>query len=91
LFVTFTESESVTIGLAVKYLDDATGESTTYAYYRGPDAGANVLVGYEFYNQIFLQLNGQLGFLKINPDYGLLNDKASKKNMGFGLSVGYRF
>jgi hypothetical protein len=75
----------------VKYLADASEEPTTYVYYRGLDAGANIFFGYEFYNGILLQLNGQMGLLKVNSDYGLPNDKTSKKNMGFGLSVGYRF
>jgi hypothetical protein len=44
---------------------------------------------------LFLQLNAQLGMLKINPEdnrnikaYG---DQLSVKNTGFGLSLGYRF
>jgi hypothetical protein len=86
-----TQSGPVTIKLSVKYLADASGEPTTYVYYRGPDAGANIFVGYEFYSQIFCQLNAQMGLMKINPDYGYPNDVTSKKNFGFGLSAGYRF
>jgi hypothetical protein len=82
---------TVTTELKVKYLTDASEEPTTYVYYRALDAGANIFFGYEFYNGIFLQLNGQMGLLKVNCDYGLPNDKTSKKNIGFGLSVGYRF
>jgi hypothetical protein len=82
---------TLTTELPVKYLVDASEEPTTYVYYRGLDAGANIFFGYEFYNGIFLQLNGQMGLLKVNSDYGLPNDKTSKKNVGFGLSVGYRF
>jgi hypothetical protein len=44
---------------------------------------------------IFLQLNGQLGMLKINPEdkriITVYSDKLSVKNTGFGLSLGYRF
>jgi hypothetical protein len=82
---------TITTELPVKYIADASEEPTTYVYYRGLDAGANIFFGYEFYNGIFLQMNGQMGFLKVNSDYGLPNDKTSKKNTGFGLSVGYRF
>jgi len=85
------KSGTITTELTVKYLTDASEEPTTYVYYRGLDAGANIFFGYEFYNGILLQLNGQMGLLKVNSDYGLPNDKTSKKNTGFGLSVGYRF
>ena len=61
-------------------------------YIRPMDAGANMLVGYEFGNKVSFQLNTQLGLTKINPEYeGSSNDNASAKNTGFGFSVGYRF
>lgn len=85
------KSGTITTELIVKYLTDASQEPTTYVYYRGLDAGVNIFFGYEFYNGIFLQMNGQMGLLKVNSDYGLPNDQTSKKNLGFGLSVGYRF
>jgi len=77
--------------LKVKYIADATNEPSSYVYYRGLDAGANILFGYELYSGIFLQINGQMGLLKVNSEYGLPNDQTSKKNFGFGLSAGYRF
>ena len=52
------------------------------------DAGGNILAGYEMAGGIFLQVNAQLGMLKINPDTG---NELSVKNTGFGLSLGYRF
>ena len=61
-------------------------------YIRPMDAGANMLVGYEFGNRVSFQLNTQLGLTKINPEYeGASNDKTSAKNTGFGFSLGYRF
>ena len=61
-------------------------------YYNPFDAGANLLVGYELEDGVFLQLDSQFGMLNINPDYqGFTDDQSSAKNMGFGLSVGYRF
>jgi hypothetical protein len=61
-------------------------------YVRPFDAGANLLAGYEFGFGISVQLNAQLGLLKINPGYdGDSNDDTSIKNTGFGISVGYRF
>jgi hypothetical protein len=54
------------------------------------DAGANLLAGYELGNGVFVQLNAQLGLVKINPKIeSVSNDKTSLKNTGFGLSVGY--
>ena len=61
-------------------------------YYKAFDAGANIFAGYELEGGIFVQLNTQLGMLKINPeDKRISNDKSSIKNTGFGLSIGYRF
>ncbi len=86
-----TKIGPITTELTVKYVSDATDRPTSYVYYRGPDAGANVYVGYELFNGIFFQINGQMGLLKINPDYGITDDPASKKNIGFGASAGFRF
>lgn len=59
-------------------------------YLKRFDAGANLLAGYELSNRIFVQLNAQLGLVKINPEIASVsNDKTSWKNTGFGLSVGY--
>lgn len=62
-------------------------------YYIKPlDAGANMLIGYEFGNKLSFQLNTQLGLTKINPEYeGSPNDQTSIKNTGFGFSFGFRF
>jgi hypothetical protein len=86
-----TKSGTITIELPVKFLDDASEEPTSYAYYKRFDAGVNALLGYEFYNGIFIQVDGQLGLMKINSDYGLPNDQTSKKNFGFGVSAGFMF
>jgi len=62
------------------------------AYFKPMDAGANFLFGYEFTEKISVQLNAQLGLVKINPEYeGNTNDQTSAKNTGFGFSLGYRF
>lgn len=86
-----TKIGPITTELTVKYVSDATDRPTSYVYYRGLDAGANIYVGYELFNGIFCQITGQMGILKINPDYGITDDPASKKNVGFGFSAGYRF
>jgi len=86
-----TKIGPVTTELNVKFKDDATDQPASHVYYRGLDAGAGVLVGYEMYNGLFAHLNGQLGLMKLNPDYSMPNDQTSKKNLGFGLSAGFRF
>ncbi len=61
-------------------------------YFKAFDAGGNIFAGYQMAGGIFIQLNTQLGMLKINPEYKTLtDDKSSVKNTGFGLSLGYRF
>lgn len=63
-----------------------------YSYFRPLDAGADLVAGYEFSNNISFQLNAQLGLLKLNPKYEFANDsKTSAKNTGFGLTIGYHF
>lgn len=62
------------------------------AYYRPFDAGANILFGYEFAMGAFIQMNAQLGLLKINPEYEWISDdETAYKNTGYGLSLGFRF
>ncbi len=86
-----TKSGAITTELTVKFMNNAADQPTSYVYYRGFDAGGNIFFGYELFSGIFFQLNGQLGLVKINSNYDLPNDQASKKHFGFGLSVGYRF
>jgi hypothetical protein len=69
-----------------------TADSDDVVYVRPLEAGANLLVGYEFGNRLSFQLNTQLGLTKINPEYeGETDDKTSAKNTGFGFSLGFRF
>jgi hypothetical protein len=67
-------------------------ETSMATFLRAFDAGGNIFVGYELASGIFIQLNTQLGMLKINPeDRRISNDISSIKNTGFGFSAGYRF
>ena len=60
-------------------------------YFKRIDAGANIFAGYEMSNKLSIQLNTQLGLVKVNPNYeGIPNDKSSVKNTGFGVSLGYK-
>lgn len=69
-----------------------TNDELLVPYYKAFDAGANVFAGYEMAQGLFVQLNAQLGLIKINPeDKRITDDQTSVKNTGFGLSLGYRF
>jgi hypothetical protein len=69
---------------ATEYLSDP--------YFKRIDVGGNLLAGYEMSNNISIQLNAQLGMVKINPKIeGISNDQTKYKNTGFGVSLGYRF
>lgn len=71
------------------------GDDLLTAYFKAFDAGANIFAGFEMSGGLFLQLNAQLGLVKINPaDNRIIqvySDKLSVKNTGFGISLGYRF
>lgn len=61
------------------------------AYFRPFDAGVGIVFGYEFNNRIGLQLNTQIGLTNILPDVEGQSPDTSVKNIGFGVSLGYRF
>ena len=61
-------------------------------YVRPFDAGANLIIGYETGMGLSVQLNAQLGLLEMLPENKALDmKKATQKNTGFGISLGYRF
>ena len=61
-------------------------------YVRPFDAGANLIIGYETGMGLSAQLNAQLGLLEMIPDNKVVDmKKATEKNTGFGISIGYRF
>lgn len=69
--------------------DDLDGETT---YLKPLDFGGNLVAGYEFSNKFSFQLNAQLGMANLFPKFeGNKPDEEKIKNVGFGLSLGYRF
>jgi hypothetical protein len=89
-----TQFNSSSVERPVKFENAVEGlfDLVENAYYRPFDAGANILFGYEFAMGAFVQLNAQLGLLKINPEYDWISDdQTAYKNTGYGLSLGYRF
>lgn len=78
----------------IEYVKDYSSALPYGQYLKRLDYGANLFFGYELSNGISLQLNTQFGLAEINaentnPLYA--NSKASFKNTGFGLSLGYMF
>ena len=70
----------------------AFNNSPTLPYGKPFDFGGNLLIGYQFTKNCYIQLNGQLGLLDIEPSYnGISDERTSMKNVQFGLSVGYKF
>ena len=87
------EGGSVSVSSDIEFkstVDD--GDPLTVAYFKPFDAGANLFFGYELASGMFVQLDTQLGLVKINPDDNRFsNDQSSVKNTGYGISLGYRF
>lgn len=76
----------------LEFINDYTDRSNDrYPYAKPFDAGANLLVGYEFANNFSVQLNGQLGLMNIVPKFDGKKPDATMKNSQFGVSVGYKF
>ena len=87
------ENESTTVESDIVFKNVVvTGDPLLKAYFKTYDAGGNILAGYELANGIFCQLNAQFGVVKINPeDQRISNDRSAVRNIGFGISIGYRF
>lgn len=75
----------------VKFQNEVeSGDPIDQFYVKPFDAGANFLFGYELEMGLSAQFNAQWGLLDALPDYGD-DTKATMKNTGFGISLGYRF
>lgn len=87
------EGGSVTVENDIEFTNTVeTGDELLIPYYKAFDVGGNIFAGYEISQGLFVQMNAQLGMVKINPeDKRISDDKTSVKNTGFGLSLGYRF
>lgn len=75
----------------VNDLKDQSDDADKGVYGKPFDAGANLLVGYEFANKFSVQLNGQLGLMNIEPKFDGKKPDGSLKNSQFGVSLGYKF
>lgn len=81
-------SESIDI----KFKNDLSAEDMGNAmYYKPLDFGGNLMAGYEFKNKFSFAINTTLGFTNIEPKIEGNAPESSTKNIGFGLTLGYRF
>ncbi len=71
--------------------DVSDGEFGNYLYGKPWDYGASILIGYEFLQQLAVQLNAQFGIANLKPEVGGTTRDGSVRNNGYGISVGYRF
>lgn len=63
-----------------------------YEYVAPFDFGGNVMAGYELSNGLQVAITASMGMINTLPKYeGTKPEKSSTKNLGFGLSLGYRF
>lgn len=76
----------------IKFKNVVRSSDPDVPYLKAFDAGINLLIGYQFVNRFSVQFNGQFGLTNIDPkDEDEPDNKSSYKNIGFGISVGYRF
>lgn len=64
-------------------------EATQNPYLKPVDVGAKIYAGYEFANGLSFAIETSLGLVNISPKVEG-NDYGDAKNVGFGISVGYR-
>jgi hypothetical protein len=55
------------------------------------DYGGNLFLGYEFNRRISMQLNTQVGMANIQAENRILPSQTIFKNIGYGLSIEYKF
>lgn len=67
------------------------GGLESYVYGKPVDYGGSFLAGYEFLNQLSIQLNAQVGVSNLAPQYQGTESKRKLRNSGFGISLGYKF
>ncbi len=78
--------------IRLQFLEDASDQDANKIRYSKPlDYGASLLAGYELKGKYSAQLNAQLGLANLEPTLNGSNTGSKFKNVGFGISLGYRF
>lgn len=76
--------------LKLEFVNNVADKANSKVHYGKPlDFGGNLLAGYELKNGLSAQLNAQLGLANIAADGDTYS--SSIKNLGFGISLGYKF
>ncbi|MFN8134841.1 MAG: porin family protein [Bacteroidales bacterium] len=85
----------VTIGSSsydIKFKNDVKlNDAENAMYYKPMDFGGNLMAGYEFKNKFSFAINTSLGLTNIDSKIEGEKPESSTKNVGFGLTLGYRF
>lgn len=71
--------------------DGSVGDMGTYNYGKPWDYGVGFLVGYEFLERYSVQVNADFGLANLQYNYGDYSTGKELKNIGVGLSLGYKF
>ena len=80
------------ITLGVEYKNDVLdSDPDDNIYFKRMDGGANIFAGYGFAENLFIQLNAQLGLMNITPKREGNDPEGKSKHTGFGVSIGYNF
>lgn len=76
----------------IKFKNDvALNDMEDAVYYKPLDFGGNLMAGYEFKNKFSFAINTSLGITNIESKVEGKQPESSTKNIGFGLTLGYRF
>jgi hypothetical protein len=75
----------------VKFKNDVSESDSVALYYKPIDFGAKIMAGYELSNGLSFAINASLGLSNIEPKYSGKTTDAITKNVGFGLTLAYRF
>lgn len=78
--------------IKLQFLEDINDRDANKIHLSKPlDYGANLLAGYELKGKYSAQLNAQLGLANLTPTANGQNTGGKFKNVGFGISLGYKF
>ncbi|MCH5720689.1 outer membrane beta-barrel protein [Niabella hibiscisoli] len=78
--------------IRLQFLEDVNDQDANKIRYSKPfDYGASLLAGYELKGKYSAQLNAQLGLANLEPTSNGSKLGSKFKNVGFGISLGYKF
>lgn len=78
-------------GKALFKNDVIDGEFGTITYGKRYDYGADLTIGYDFTNKLWVEINSQIGLANLQPNLDGVKQNGSLRNRSFALSIGYKF